>query len=71
MLLQSAANYHVETFVLELGSNPPASSVSQHFIGGDIKDFETVYKFGKQVDVLTIEIEDINIEALIKLEEED
>lgn len=70
MLLQSAANYHVETFVLELGSNPPASSVSQHFIGGDIKDFETVYKFGKQVDVLTIEIEDINIEALIKLEEE-
>ena len=70
MLLQSAANYHVETFVLDLGNNPPASSVSHHFIGGDIRDFETVYKFGKQVDVLTIEIEDVNLEALIKLEEE-
>lgn len=70
MLLQSAANYHVETFVLESGNNPPASSVSQHFIGGDIRDYETVYKFGKQVDVLTIEIEDVNVEALVKLEEE-
>ena len=70
MLLQSAANYHVETFVLESGTNPPASSVSHHFVGGDIKDYETVYKFGKQLDVLTIEIEDVNLEALIKLEEE-
>lgn len=70
MLLQSAANYHVETFVLEYGNNPPASSVSHHFISGDIKDYETVYKFGKQLDVLTIEIEDVNLEALIKLDEE-
>jgi 5-(carboxyamino)imidazole ribonucleotide synthase len=70
MLLQSAANYHVETFVLESGNNPPASSVSHHFVGGDIRDFETVYKFGKQVDIITIEIEDVNLEALVKLEEE-
>ena len=70
MLLQSAANYHVETFVLESGTNPPASSVSHHFVAGNIRDFDTVYKFGKQVDVLTIEIEDVNLEALVKLEEE-
>ena len=70
MLLQSAANYHVETFVLESGNNPPASSVSHHFISGDINDYETVYQFGKQVDVLTIEIEHVNLEALFKLEQE-
>jgi len=70
MLLQSAANYHVETYVLEQGNNPPASSVSHHFVDGDIRNFDTVYKFGKQVDVLTIEIEDVNLEALVKLEEE-
>lgn len=70
MLLQSAANYHVETFVLESGVHPPASSVSHHFIDGDIRDYKTVYEFGKQVDVLTIEIEDVNLEALVKLEEE-
>ena len=70
MLLQTAANYHVETFVLETGTNPPASSLCHYFVEGDIKDYDTVYKFGKQVDVLTIEIENVNLEALFKLEEE-
>ena len=70
MLLQVAANYHVETFVLESGNNPPASSLCHHFIEGDIKNYDTVYNFGKLVDVLTIEIEHVNIEALFKLEEE-
>lgn len=70
MLLQTAANYHVETFVLEAGKNPPASSLCHYFIEGDIKDFDTVYRFGKLVDVLTIEIENVNLEALFKLEEE-
>ena len=70
MLLQTAANYHVETFVLESGTNPPASSLCHHFVEGDIKDYDAVYRFGKLVDVLTIEIENVNLEALFKLEEE-
>lgn len=70
MLLQSAANYHVETYVLESGSNPPASSLCHHFVEGDIRDFDTVYAFGKKLDVLTIEIENVNVEALFKLEAE-
>jgi len=70
MLLQTAANYHVETFVLEAGKNPPASSLCHYFVEGDIKDYDTVYRFGKLVDVLTIEIENVNLEALFKLEEE-
>lgn len=70
MLLQSAANYHVETFVLESGTNPPASSLCHHFVAGDIRDFDTVYAFGKKVDVITIEIENVNVEALFRLEAE-
>jgi 5-(carboxyamino)imidazole ribonucleotide synthase len=70
MLLQSAANYHVETYVLESGKNPPASSLCHYFTEGDIRDFDTVYAFGKKVDVLTIEIENVNVDALIKLEAE-
>ncbi len=70
MLLQCAANYPVVSYVLEQGNNPPASSLCDNFVEGDIKDYDTVYRFGKLVDVLTIEIENVNLEALFKLEEE-
>lgn len=70
MLLQAAANYHVETFVLENDPECPAAHLCNHFTKGDIKDFNAVYNFGKGLDALTIEIENVNIEALEKLEAE-
>lgn len=70
MLLQAAANYPVETFVLEKDENCPAAHLCTHFIKGDITDFDDVYNFGKSLDVLTIEIESVNSAALKKLEEE-
>lgn len=70
MLLQVAANYPIETFVLEKGSNAPAAKLCHHFTDGDIKDYDTVYSFGKLVDALTIEIEHVNVEALFALEKE-
>jgi 5-(carboxyamino)imidazole ribonucleotide synthase len=70
MLLQAAANYQVETFVLENDTNCPASHLCHHFTKGDIRDFEAVYQFGKGLDAITIEIENVNIEALEKLEQE-
>ena len=70
MLLQAAANYPVETFVLEKDPNCPAAHLCHHFISGDITRFEDVYAFGKNLDVLTIEIEQVNIDALEKLESE-
>lgn len=70
MLLQSAANYTVETFLMENDANSPASHLCKHFINGDITDFNSVYEFGKSLDVITIEIENVNIEALEKLANE-
>jgi len=70
MLLQASANYVVETFVLENDEHCPAAHLCNHFVKGDIKDFETVYNFGKNLDALTIEIEAVNVEALEKLEAE-
>ena len=70
MLLQAAANYVIETYVLENDEECPAAHLCTHFVKGDIKDFDTVYRFGKMVDALTIEIEAINVEALEKLEKE-
>ena len=70
MLLQAAANYPVETFVLENDDYCPAAHLCHHFTKGDIKDFNAVYAFGKNLDALTIEIENVNIDALEKLEAE-
>ena len=70
MLLQAAANYPVETFILENDAECPAAHLCHHFIKGDIKDLEAVYNFGKGLDAITIEIENVNIEALEKLESE-
>lgn len=70
MLLQAAANYPVETFVLENDADCPASHLCQHFVKGDIRDYDAVYQFGKALDAITIEIENVNVEALEKLESE-
>jgi 5-(carboxyamino)imidazole ribonucleotide synthase len=70
MLLQEAANYPVETFVLENDPECPAAHLCHHFVKGDIRNFDDVYNFGKGLDVLTIEIESVNVEALEKLETE-
>ena len=70
MLLQGAANYPVETFILENDPECPSAHLCHHFIKGDITSFEDVYNFGKGLDVITIEIESVNLEALEKLEAE-
>jgi 5-(carboxyamino)imidazole ribonucleotide synthase len=70
MLLQSAANYPVETFILENDPECPSAHLCGHFVLGDIRNFDDVYAFGKQLDAITIEIENVNIDALEKLEAE-
>ena len=70
MLLQAAANYPVQTFLMENDDHCPAAHLCHHFIKGDIKKFEDVYNFGKNLDAITIEIESVNVDALEKLESE-
>ena len=70
MLLQAAANYPVEIFVMENDDHCPAAHLCHHFTKGDISNFDDVYNFGKGLDALTIEIEAVNVEALEKLEAE-
>ena len=70
MLLQAAANYPVETFVLENDAQCPAAHLCHHFIKGDITNFDDVYNFGKGLTGITIEIENVNEDALEKLESE-
>lgn len=70
MLLEAAKKFEVETHILENQENCPARLLCDHFTLGDIKDFDTVYQFGKKLDCITIEIEQVCVEALEKLEGE-
>lgn len=70
MLLQAAANYPVQTFVMESDSTCPAAHLCHNFTKGDIKNFDDVYHFGKGLDAITIEIESVNEAALEKLQAE-
>ncbi|MFD1551353.1 5-(carboxyamino)imidazole ribonucleotide synthase [Putridiphycobacter roseus] len=70
MFIQAAINFDVNVHILEKGSESPASSAAFSYTNGDIQNFEDVYNFGKDKDVLTIEIENVNIPALKKLEQE-
>ncbi|TMI92378.1 MAG: 5-(carboxyamino)imidazole ribonucleotide synthase [Bacteroidetes bacterium] len=70
MLLQAAANYPIEPWLMENDAECPAAHLCYHFVKGDIKDFDAVYSFGKNLNAITIEIENVNVEALEKLETE-
>lgn len=70
MLIQEAINYNVNVHVLDPDKNAPCRKLCNRFECGSLSDFETVYNFGKDLDMITIEIEKVNVDALEKLEEE-
>jgi 5-(carboxyamino)imidazole ribonucleotide synthase len=70
MWIQNALNYNVTCAVIDPDANAPCKNICDQFTVGDITDFDTVYNFGQTVDLITIEIEKVNVEALEKLESE-
>lgn len=70
MLIQEAINYNLTTLILDPDPEAPCKHIAKYFECGSITDFDTVYNFGKKADIITIEIEKVNIEALEQLEKE-
>jgi 5-(carboxyamino)imidazole ribonucleotide synthase len=70
MLVQEASKWDIATYVLDQEEDCPAGSIATRFVRGSRFDFDAVYNLGKQVDVLTYEIESINVEALYQLRSE-
>lgn len=70
MLLFDTRKFDIQTYVLDPSDEAPCKIACNQFFQGDLMDFDTVYNFGKKVDVLTFEIELVNLEALTQLEEE-
>ncbi len=70
MMIRSCVNFNIATSVIDPDQNAPCAGLANEFQVGSITDFDSVYNFGKTVDLLTIEMENVNIKALEKLEKE-
>lgn len=70
MLLQKAADFNISNAVLDPDADAPCKNIADEFTKGDFKDYQTVVDFGRKTDLLTIEIEHVNVQALELLERE-
>jgi 5-(carboxyamino)imidazole ribonucleotide synthase len=70
MLITETRKFDITTLVLDSSQEAPAQFGATKFFTGSLLDYETVYQFGKLCDAITIEIENVNLDALAKLEEE-
>ena len=70
MLLTETQKFDIHTCVLENSKDAPCAQIANEFTVGNWSNYDDVYNFGKTIDVLTIEIEHINIKALLQLESE-
>ncbi len=68
MLTDITRKWDIRTHILDSNAGAPAKNSCYRFVQGDLMDYETVLNFGKEVEVLTIEIEHVNIDALYELE---
>lgn len=68
MLIQSAMNYDIHIYAMDSALSAPCGKLAHEFTIGDINDFDDVLDFGKDKDVLTVEIEHVNVDALEELE---
>ena len=68
MLLTECNKMDLTTFVLDPSNNSPCKNICSKFFVGNINDFDTILSFGKKCDLITFEIEHINIDALDQLE---
>lgn len=70
MLLTETRKFDIATKVMDAAADAPARFATNEFVRGDLLDYDAVYHFGKGVDVLTFEIENVNVAALEQLERE-
>ncbi len=68
MLCEAASVWDWKTAVLDKHPDDPAAQMAHRFVQGDYTNYDDVLQFGQSVDLITIEIEKVNLEALIELE---
>lgn len=68
MMLTETRKFDIQTYVVDPSPEAPCRFGATKFFQGSLNDYQTVMDLGNQVDVLTIEIENVNLEALEALE---
>ena len=68
MLLAECNKIDISSYVLDSNDNSPCKSLCEKFYVGDLNNYETILSFGKKCDLITFEIEHINVDALYELE---
>ena len=69
MMIQSAINLDLRVEVMDPSNQAPCARLTHRFVQGDLNNVESVYQFGKDLDIVTIEIEHVSVEGLRKLEQ--
>ena len=70
MLAIEAAKWHLPIYALDQSKDFPAGTISTDLVEGSFKNYDDVLRFGREMDVITIEIEHVNTDALLQLQKE-
>lgn len=70
MLLQSAINLDIELHMMDEDPNAPCAKIAHSYTCGNIRDFDQVMRFGENKDIISVEIENVSVEALEELEKQ-
>ncbi|MEQ8243828.1 ATP-grasp domain-containing protein, partial [Fulvivirga sp.] len=70
MLVQSALDFNIDIKILDPDANAPCKNIVSEFVVGKLTDYDTVYNFGRGCDLISIEIENVNTDALKQLAKE-
>jgi len=68
MLIQEAINWNIDIAVLDNDIDAPCKYLTHNFVHGSLTNYDDVFNFGQDLDIITIEIENVNVDALFALE---
>ncbi|MTI23121.1 5-(carboxyamino)imidazole ribonucleotide synthase [Fulvivirga sp. RKSG066] len=71
MLIQSATDLNIDVHIIDPNPEAPCCHLAKSFVSGDLRDYDTIYHFGRDLDLITIEIENVNTKALKDLRDEE
>ena len=67
MMIQAAADWDLRVEVMDPAADAPCRHLTHRFVQGDLQDADAVFEFGKELDVITIEIEHVSVDGLRRL----